>query len=68
MSHDKSVPVTTTWSVLRLHMEEPSLIWRVAANMLNKQLRTADRKWSSNLGVGQGAKNSSPQNISSYEP
>jgi hypothetical protein len=35
-------------------------IWRVAANTLNKQSRTADKGWSSILGVGRGAKNSSP--------
>jgi hypothetical protein len=29
-------------------------IWRVAANILTKQSRTADRGWSSSLGVGQG--------------
>jgi hypothetical protein len=27
-------------------------IWRVAANILNKQSRTADKGWSSSLGVG----------------
>ena len=36
------VPVTTARSVLRLRMEEWSPIWRVAANKLNKQSRTAD--------------------------
>jgi hypothetical protein len=30
-------------------------IWKVAANILNKQSRTADRGRSSNLGVGRGA-------------
>jgi hypothetical protein len=35
-------------------------IWRVAVNILNKQSRTADKGWSSNLGVGHGANNSSP--------
>jgi hypothetical protein len=35
-------------------------IWRLAANILNKQSRTADKGWSSSLGVGRGAKNSSP--------
>jgi hypothetical protein len=35
-------------------------IWRVAANTLNKQSRTADKGWSSSLGVGQDANNSSP--------
>jgi hypothetical protein len=29
-------------------------IWRVAANILNKQSRTADRGWPSSLGVGRG--------------
>jgi hypothetical protein len=35
-------------------------IWRVAANMLNKQSRTADSGWSSSLGVGSGANNPPP--------
>jgi hypothetical protein len=39
-------------------MEERPAIWRVAANILNK--RTAEKKVSSNLRVGRGAKNSSP--------
>jgi hypothetical protein len=34
--------------------------WRVAANMLNKQSRRADKAWSSSLGVGRGANSSSP--------
>jgi hypothetical protein len=29
-------------------------MWRVAANILNKQSRTADMAWSSSLGVGRG--------------
>jgi hypothetical protein len=29
-------------------------IWRVAANILNKQSRTADKGWPSSLGVGLG--------------
>jgi hypothetical protein len=29
-------------------------IWRVAANIFNKQSRTGDRGWSSSLGVGRG--------------
>jgi hypothetical protein len=32
----------------------------VAANILNKQSRTADKRWSSSLGVWRGANNSSP--------
>jgi hypothetical protein len=34
-------------------------IWRVAANIFNKQWRTAEKGWSSSLGVGHGASNSS---------
>jgi hypothetical protein len=30
-------------------------LWRVAANILKKQSRTADKGWSSSLGVGRGA-------------
>src|SRR5215813_10749084 len=59
-TRDKWVPVTTAWRVLRLRMEERPPIWRVAANILNKQSRTADEGWSSSLGVGQGANNASP--------
>ena len=40
---DKWVPVTTAWRVLRLRMEERPPVWRVAANKLNKQSRTADK-------------------------
>jgi hypothetical protein len=58
--HDKWVPVTTAWHVLGLRMEEwPSLLW-VAVNMLNKQLQMAYKEWSSSLGIGWGANNSSP--------
>jgi hypothetical protein len=35
-------------------------IWRVVTNILNKHLQTADKGWSSSLGVGCGANNSSP--------
>jgi hypothetical protein len=34
--------------------------WRVAVNILNNQSRTADKGWTSSLGVGRGANNSSP--------
>ena len=47
------VPVTTAWRILRLWMEEWPPIWRVAANKLNKQSRTADKGWSSSLGLGE---------------
>jgi hypothetical protein len=35
-------------------------VWRVAANILNRQSPTADKGWPFNLGVGSGANNSSP--------
>jgi hypothetical protein len=35
-------------------------IWRIAANMLIKQSRTADNGWSSSLGVGRGTNNLPP--------
>jgi hypothetical protein len=34
-------------------------IWKVAANILNKQLWRAEKGWSSSLGVGRGANNPS---------
>jgi len=48
---DKWVPVTTAWRVLRFRMEERPPVWRVTANIWNKQSRTADKMWSSGLGV-----------------
>jgi len=53
MPCDKWIPVTTAWRVLRLRMEERLPIWRVAANKLNKQSRTADMGLSSSLGLGE---------------
>jgi hypothetical protein len=44
-------------------MEERPPIWRVAANVLSKQSRTADKEWSSSLGVGRGANNFSLQSL-----
>jgi hypothetical protein len=51
---DMWVPAPTTRRVLRLRMEERPPIWWVAANILNKQQRTADKGWSSSLDVGGG--------------
>ena len=42
-AHEKWVPVTTAWHVLRLGMEERPPIWKVAVNILNKKSRTADK-------------------------
>ena len=58
--HDNWVPVTTVWLVLRWRIEERLPIWRVAANILNKQSRTAERGLSFTLGVGRGGNKSSP--------
>jgi hypothetical protein len=53
--------VTTASRVLRFADEGEGLqIWRVAANILNKQSRTANKEWPSSLGVGRGANNSPP--------
>ena len=57
---DKLVPTITEWRVRRLRMEERPPICRVAANISNKQPRTADNGWYSSLGIGRGANNSSP--------
>jgi hypothetical protein len=35
-------------------------IWKVPVNILNKQSQAADKGWPSSVGVGRGAKNSSP--------
>ena len=61
---DKWVPVTTAWRFLKLLMEEPPPIW----NILNKQLRTADKGWSSSLG-GLGVVLTTPhrKNVSFYQ-
>jgi hypothetical protein len=42
------------------HRGDGLQIWRVAANILNKQSRTADSGWYSSLGVGRGANNPPP--------
>jgi hypothetical protein len=56
--------VTTAWGVLGLGKDadrgDGLQIWRVAANILNKESRTADKCWSSSLGFGRGANKSSP--------
>jgi hypothetical protein len=55
----KWIPATTAWRFFGLRMEEQPPIWRVVANILKKQLRTTDKGWFSNLGVGWGANKSS---------
>jgi len=52
------VPVTMTWRILLAYEGDGIL---AAANILNKQSRTAEKGQSSySLGVGWGAKNPSP--------
>ena len=58
-SVNSCLPVTAAWRVLRLRVEERPLLWRVAANILNRLSRTADKEWSFNFGVGRGANISS---------
>lgn len=50
--YDKWIPVTTATCFLRLSIEKRPLMWRGATNILNQQMWTADRWWSSNVGVG----------------
>jgi len=58
--HEKRVPVITARRIPRVQMEGQPPVWRVAANILNKQLWTANKEWSSSGGIGRGANNSSP--------
>jgi len=60
LRRNKCVPVTTAWRVLTLRMEERPPIWRVAANILNKQWRTADKGWSCSSEFWRGDNNCSP--------
>ena len=48
-------------------MEERPPVWRVAANILNKKSQTADKGWSSNLGVGRGVKTPQRKSVYCYE-
>ena len=52
------VPVTTAWCVPWVADGGVGLqIWRLAANILNKQSWTADQEWPSSLGVWREANN-----------
>ena len=54
------VPVTTARRVLRLPIDKWLQICRVDVNILNKQLWTADKGWSSSLRVVPDAKDALP--------
>ena len=45
------ITVITAWPTQWLRMEERPPMWRVAANILNKQWRPTYKGWSSRLGV-----------------
>jgi hypothetical protein len=70
LSLEQQIPVleTVRWVPCHHGMARPQVadredalrLWREAANILNKQSRTADKEWSSSLGVGRGTNNSSP--------
>ena len=62
-NNDKWVTDTTAWRVRRLRMEERPPIRKVAAIILSKQSRTANKGWSYSLGFGRDANNSSPQKL-----
>ena len=49
--HDKWIPVTTAWPVHGLWMEERPRIWRVAANIFNKQSGAAEKVWTPVWGL-----------------
>jgi len=51
--HDKWVPVITVWHVLRLQTDKQSPVWRVDANILNKQSQTPKRSGSPSWGLGE---------------
>jgi hypothetical protein len=50
--HDKRVPVTRAWWVLSLRIQERPPIRSVAANILYKEYRTADKGWFLSWGFG----------------
>jgi hypothetical protein len=50
-----------------MQMEEWPPIWRVAVNTSNKQLRTADKEWSSRLEVGWVLTTPNCKNLPCYE-
>jgi hypothetical protein len=61
MSHDKWVICHHGMARLQLADGGDALhFWRSAANILNKQSWTADKGWSTSLGVGHGSNNYAP--------
>jgi hypothetical protein len=61
MTHIKWVPYHNSIACPQVVGGGDSLqIWRIAANIWNKQSWTANRGWPSSLGVGQGASSPAP--------
>jgi hypothetical protein len=66
--HSKCTNIRVKWVHSHHGMARPRVadrgdglqIWRVPANILDKQSRTADSGWSSSLRVGRGANNPPP--------
>jgi len=48
-------------------MEERPQTWMVAANILNKQSRAADKGWSSSMGLGEVLTTPHLKNVYCYE-
>ena len=65
--HDTWAPVTMAWRVLRLRIDEDLQIWRPGANTLNKEPQTADKGWSSTLGLGEVLTTSNRKSLRCYE-
>ena len=53
--------------ILRLQMEERPTIWRVAANILNKQSRTANKGCPPAWGLGKVPTTPQGKNVSCYK-
>jgi hypothetical protein len=65
--NNKWVPVNTARRVLRLRMEERPPIWRVAANILNKQFRRPTRGGPPDWWLGEVLISPYRKNVSCYE-
>jgi hypothetical protein len=58
--------VTTSWHTQVADGGKGLQIWRVAANILNEQWRTAEKGWSSSLVIGRGTITPHPKNPKCY--
>ena len=65
--HDKWVPATKKWRVLRLRMEERPPVWRVAANILNNSREQPTRGGPPDWGLGEVLTTPHRKKVSCYE-